>query len=199
MRLWPALLPRRAAIARLLCLGHPVALGAALLVGLGVHLGWREPWVLRSRGGRETGERLAATLDAWVRERVLGGDGTPSGGRSVRVWIIADGAIEARPDVLLAMSRSLHGAAWGDLEPVVRWTPGGLGGLGAGGAMIALCRDDDSGEETSFHSLMAAPGIGTESLGKYGFAILVHPDIAALAGSETVKNRPESGEPAADG
>lgn len=97
-------LPKRRLIARLFCLGHPVAMLAVLLLGAGAWLFIAEP-AQRRHAGAAIAVRLASTIhDAHRPTADAALQANPS---PVEVVVTANDAIEARPDILLALRR--HG------------------------------------------------------------------------------------------
>ena len=106
-----AFTPLRARIARLMLLGRP-AVWVFVLVGAGwVYIGSREAGV-RASSGRDAGRLMGQALVRSIED----------GGTPLPAVLVADDAVEARPEVLGEIRRVLKGAGYGD-EISIRWTP----------------------------------------------------------------------------
>ncbi len=106
-----AFTPLRARIARLMLLGRP-AVWVFVLVGAGwVYIGSREAGV-RASSGRDAGRLMGQALVRSIED----------GGTPLPAVLVADDAVEARPEVLGEIRRVLKGAGYGD-EVSIRWTP----------------------------------------------------------------------------
>jgi hypothetical protein len=126
--------PTRARIARALTLGRPAVLAAVLVVGAAAYILSAEA-NRRGTSATPAGERIADALVPWLSAR----EGP--------VTLIANDAIEARPELLLAIER---GAAEAGADLRVRWIPG-FGGelrsdLGPGPVLVLLRVDPESAE-----------------------------------------------------
>ncbi len=127
--------PRRERIARVLLLGRPAAWPTVLLVAAGVYIGVIEP---RRRGtsGTPVGQRLGAAIADWASARGI-----------EQLRIEADGLIEARPEVLLAVEQSAPPGIsflirW---DPTFRWLQDHSAGTDD---VLLLLRDDASSDES---------------------------------------------------
>ncbi len=106
-----AFTPLRARIARLMLLGRP-AVWVFVLVGAGwVYIGSREAGV-RASSGRDAGRLMGQALVRAIE----------SGGAPLPAVLVADDAVEARPEVLGEIRRVLQDAGYGD-KVSIRWTP----------------------------------------------------------------------------
>eukprot|EP00913_Durusdinium_trenchii_P005871 g5483.t1 len=106
-----AFTPLRARIARLMLLGRP-AVWVFVLVGAGwVYIGSREAGV-RASSGRDAGRLMGQALVRSIED----------GGTPLPAVLVADDAVEARPEVLGEVRRVLRSAGYGD-EVSIRWTP----------------------------------------------------------------------------
>lgn len=134
--------PRRERIAQVLLLGRPAAWPVVLLVAAGVYIGVIEPG-RRGTSGTEIGRRLGASIVKWAELRGID-----------RVLIEADGLVEARPEVLLAVEQAASQIV--GIKVQAHWDPGfrGLADLESPDrAMLLLLRNDAGGDESG--ALMA--------------------------------------------
>jgi 4-amino-4-deoxy-L-arabinose transferase-like glycosyltransferase len=106
-----AFLPHRKSIGRLLTLGHPLVLATVLALGFILYYNTRIA-ADRATSGRAPGIAAAQAL----APQLLAADAATPG----PITVLADGAIEARPELLLAF-RDAARAQGVDIE--VRWTP----------------------------------------------------------------------------
>jgi len=122
------MMAHRRRIVRALTLGAPGVIVVVLLVGSLIHAGVFEG-ARRNESGRETGAALARTM----RGTLAPGEYT----------IHADAMIEARPEMLLAVERTLGDAG---VTAQGRWTPGHDRPIGA--RTLVLIRTDLTGGES---------------------------------------------------
>ena len=160
----------RGAIARWMFLGRPAVWVFLLVGGAWVYIGSREAGV-RSSSGREEGRRMGSALVRTLE--ALPGEGP---------WrLIADDAVEARPEVLLEIRRTVRREGLGD-EVEIRWTPWG----GATGAPtdwdLALIRvDRESTELADFEGLIESGGVGLideQRISKYVYRLYLRREDA---------------------
>ena len=153
------LVPTRNRIARVLTLGRPAVLVLALLIGAFVYVRTIEA-NRRATSATPVGAHIADALGPF-----LGTTDRP-------VTVIADDAIEARPELLLALERSAR-AAGHDLR--VRWIPGFGGELPADlpdGPVLALLRVDPESPEAGIPERSAPwfqPPAGLKDPGPWRF------------------------------
>ncbi len=127
--------PRRRAIGRAMLLGRAWVWAPVLLVGAWVFIGTREASV-RATSGQEAGERIAEL----VAEAI-------DGGRiEAPATLLADGAIEARPEVLAEARRELERRGRGGDVRIV-WTVGNWAKWTPDNGVLMLLRLDEASDE----------------------------------------------------
>jgi len=162
------MMPHRRRIARALTLGSPARIASLLLAGSLVHASAFET-PRRNESGREKGIALAQTM----RETLEPGAYT----------IVANAMIEARPEMLLAIERTLEDA---EVTARGRWRPRLAGRIGP--RTLALIRTDPLGDESGLFP--GARVIGRGTLHEFQWA-LVDPG----GGSGRVSDRPVGSAP----
>jgi 4-amino-4-deoxy-L-arabinose transferase-like glycosyltransferase len=136
--------PKRDSIARTLTLGRPAILAVALLIGAGVYMFTVEA-NRRATTGAGTGAAIGEALAAWAESH-------PD-----RVVIIADDVIEARPEVVLEIERTLEARG---IHHRVIWTPGlEIKGrdLAETDTLIAMVRTDAESRESGLETIAGRP------------------------------------------
>lgn len=162
------LLPKRTRIARALLLGGPRVMLVVLLAAAGVYITTVEA-NRRATSATPTGEQIARTIAEWQADQ-------PGTRGDAPLILVADGVVEARPELLLAVEREARRQG---VDLRVRWLPGLAGGpsadlrlLAEDGLVLVLVRTDaQSGEAELAASAKRSPesGIWTEIPGVWTF------------------------------
>lgn len=130
--------PTRERIARAMLLGRNWAWTVVLLIAAGVYVGAIEAG-RRATSGSAVGERAGAAIAAWAVSESIG-----------HIVVCADGMIEARPEVLLAIESSAHRNGCLGLE--ARWIPGlgeKINTILTGERVLLLLRSDEAADEAA--------------------------------------------------
>ncbi|MFI4896205.1 MAG: ArnT family glycosyltransferase [Phycisphaerales bacterium JB059] len=163
---------RRRMIARWMFLGRPAVWVILLLGGAWVYIGSREAGV-RASSGREAGGRMGRALVRTLED-------LPELDRRV---LIADDAIEARPEALQEIRRTLREAGLGEAVEI-RWTPWGAEDGPPPGWDLALIRaDGESTELGNFAELIEQGRVGLideQRISKYVYRLYLHRDEAPM-------------------
>lgn len=135
------MVPKRAAIARAMLLGHPFAWPAVLLVAA-VAFTYTLEADDRATTGEPAGRALANGIAARFDDDIL---------------IVADDAIEARPEVLMALRDELDRLGVGGVE--IRWMPGLFDRVQPPPDSIVLARADADSSEPRHTATLARAGV----------------------------------------
>ncbi|MBZ0173270.1 MAG: hypothetical protein K8E66_12875, partial [Phycisphaerales bacterium] len=130
--------PRRERIARAMLLGRAWAWPVVLVFASGVYIGMIEA-KRRATSGDWVGQQLGAKIAAWADQQ-----------GATEITLVADGLIEARPEVLLATEASAIENGCEGFS--IRWTPGLEGDFGVhrpGGIVLLALRNDAEGDESA--------------------------------------------------